>query len=206
MGFGMMGGMKGSSYVSSGKGRHTKRPIERGQARMPIRPIENPFPAKSEFRLGLYHIIAEKDDYLICRGYDPNAKELVAIHTPAAFKTIRVAKPSLLQRTPWDGETVELIVAGGTVEVTFEYDENAVGKRTAKATVEGEAVEEIQRITMDYFKGDTITAVEVRENHAVDGSDTDTESGVRLTWVDLNFSGRCWAVSDEEEEEEEEEE
>ena len=162
--------------------------------RKPQQPIKNPFFAeKMEFRLGLYQIIQEKDDYLICQGWNPNAKGTSARFTPSAFQPINVAKPSLLQKTGYHGQTVNLIVDGTPTEVTFNYSSSEVGKRTATA---GE-VTEIQRITMDYFVGDTITAVEVRKNSAVDGCDTLTETGSRLTWVDLNFSGRCWAVSSE---------
>lgn len=151
--------------------------------------VNNPFAEKKEFRLGLYHIVEERHDYLICQGWNPNAKGTSAQYTPSAFQTINVAKPSLLQKTPWHGKTESLIVGGVATPVTFTY--SLVGMRIATA---GE-VTEIQRITMDYFVGDTITAVEVRKNSAVDGCDTLTETGSRLTWVDLNFSGRCWAVS-----------
>ena len=159
----------------------------------PLQNVNNPFAEKKEFRLGLYHIVEERHDYLICQGWNPNAKGTSAQYTPSAFQTINVAKPSLLQRTPWNGQPVDLIVGGVATAVTFTYPLTVVGMRIATA---GE-VTEIQRITMDYFVGDTITAVEVRKNSAVDGGDTLTETGSRLTWVDLNFSGRCWAVSSE---------
>ena len=124
----------------------------------PLQNVNNPFAEKKEFRLGLYHIVEERHDYLICQGWNPNAKGTSARFTPSAFQPINVAKPSLLQKTGYHGQTVNLIVDGTPTEVTFNYSSSEVGKRTATA---GE-VTEIQRITMDYLVGDTITAVEVR--------------------------------------------
>lgn len=187
--------------------------------RNPLSPIDNPFGYSDEqrpFRLGVFLFLEEHDDYLVCRGYDPNAA--LEAHTPAAHKTITVAKPSLLMRTPWDGQSAILTVDGIPTAVTYEYSDE-VGKRTARATVDGEDIEEIQRITMDYHVGDIIVAVQVKHNATVDGiprsaaesydfvppsarpditigQSIDAGGLLRLTWVDLNYSARCWAVSD----------
>lgn len=175
---------------------------QRIRAENPRVAITDPLTLKGEFRLGIYTIEEEKDDYLICRGFDPNAKHPSSDITPNAPRMIKVAKPALLLRSIWDGQTVDLIVDGNPTPVTFEY--TGIGVRIARATLvnpttgEEEEVEEVQRITMDYIVGDQIIAVEVRRNSAIDGLDVDTESGGRLSWVDLNMSGRCWAVSDEE--------
>jgi len=148
---------------------------------------------KKGFRLGIYVIQEEKDDYLICKGFDPNAKFPFSEYSPPVpEKTILVAKPNMLQKTPWDGVTVELIVNGSPADVTFTYTD--IGARTASSPGE---TDEVQRITMDYIVDDIIVAVEVRKNSGVDGLDAHTEDGVRLSWIDLNVSGRCWAVSDE---------
>jgi hypothetical protein len=159
----------------------------------PLLPVEkSPFPGTEEFRLGGYRIIEEKDDYLICKGLDPNAIDPFGQHAPSVIRTIKVVKPSLLQRTPWDGKTVNLIVGGVPTNVTFEY--TGIGVRIARATVDSEEAEEVQRITMDYIPGDTLIAVKIRKNDAVDGVDVYSARGGRLSWVDLNMSGRCWAV------------
>lgn len=146
-----------------------------------------------DFRLGMFRILEERDDYLICRGYDPNSSRKLR-------KRIKVAKPTLLQRTPWDGHRVT--VAGK--DVTFNYQlETQPGmgrlRRIATATVYGddgvaEEIVEIQRITMDYLVDDIISATQNRKTSFQDYIDVRTESGVRIHWVDVNISGRCWAV------------
>lgn len=192
-----VGGTDGGSFRR--RKRNTR--IVRGQAAKPFRPIENPFPQKEEFRLGTFRIIEEKDDYLICEGYDPNPKVPASEVTPHAVQILNIAKPPLLQKTPWHGTYVPLIVNGTETFVTFTYTE--VGKRIATATVDGEEVQEVQRITMDYFEGDTIVAVKtakdaVRNGMDVYGAASRSEQGGLLTWVDLNVSGRCWAATEEE--------
>jgi len=111
------------------KGRREKsfRPLVPRQPKKPLRPVENTFPEKKDFRLGHYKIVEERDDYVICEGYDPNAKDPFAEITPPAFRKIEVAKPPLLQRTPWDGMTVEI----GGVSYTYEYSNAEYGVRTA---------------------------------------------------------------------------
>jgi len=152
----------------------------------PVRPIEPPFPEKPEFRLGIYTLIEEKDDYLLCKGFDPNATW--GQYTPAVRKTIKVAKPPLLQRTALDGETVEI----GGIDYTYEYSDDELGVRTASWTEYSVAQEEEQRINTPYFVDDLIVAVEIRENAGLDGLDVDSEEGGRLSWVDINASGRHW--------------
>jgi len=139
-----------------------------------------------DFRLGLFKIEEERDDYLLCRGYDPHAHH-------RHKQLLKISKPSLLLKTPWDGQTVTL----GNRDVTFEYID--IGKRIARAIIDDELIEEVQKITMDYFPGDTIVAVQVRTSYDVDGMDVYTEEGGALSWLDLNMSGRCWAVDLEEE-------
>lgn len=164
----------------------------------PFSPIQDeiPVPVEKKLRLGVFFLLEERDDYLICKGYDPNGSGSVR-------RKIKVAKPWLLQKTRWHGQTVPLIVGGRTVPVTFEY--TGLGKRIARATVvsddgEEEEVEETQRITMDYFAGDAILAARVRQDAQREGfalSERLARPGRRL-WLDLNMSGRCWAVSEDE--------
>ncbi|HUS40431.1 MAG TPA: hypothetical protein VMX74_13345, partial [Pirellulales bacterium] len=143
--------------------------------RKPLAPIDNPFgfsDQKDDFRLGVYQFVEEFDDYIVCRGYDPNAN--LEVHTPSAPKTINVAKPSLLMRSPWDGKTVRMKVDDGLgslstlTEVTYTYGVEP-GTRTAFAEIDGTAIIEYQRITMDYHVGDIIIAVQVKHNAVVDG-------------------------------------
>ncbi len=216
---GIRGGSKGN-FGTGGRPRTAQSQSNMPRTTMPPTFYDvgkgqyQPFLNDKEFRLGVFHMLEEHDDYLICKGYDPNGS------SPAP-RTINVAKPSLLTRTPFDGQTVPLIVEGQLRDVTFEYSNDEVGKRTARCEIirnegedneEVETIEEIQRITMDYIVGDTIVAVRVRQSPIIEGvdlyahasqpeySDADPVSigaDGRLLWVDLNFSGRCWAVSEE---------
>lgn len=185
------------------------------QPQKPFRPVENSFPEKKGFRLGQYRVLEEKDDYLICVGYDPNAKDPLAEITPAAPRTIKVAKPPALQRTPWDGTVVDL----GGVEHTYEYSNDEHGVRTARwIGDDGVEQDEEQRIDPPYIvttnedsdddgeadevEHQIIVAVEIRKSAAVDGTDVrdverDSEGNIideggRLSWMDLNVSGRHW--------------
>jgi len=137
-------------------------------------------------------IVEERADYLICRRGPQGGR-------------VNVAKPKLLQWTPWDGQTVGF--SGKSVSFEYGWDSSGGGvlKRIARATVgvgeDAEEIEEVQRITMDYIPGDTIVAA---PNGTKDGKNrldnlVRTEDGRRLGWVDLNIGGRCWAVALDEE-------
>ena len=165
--------------------------------------LEKPFPNSDSFRHGLYVIIEELDDYLICKGFDPNAKHPWTYHTVDVRKTIKVAKPPLLMRTPWEGDPTNVRVNGTLRDVTYVYDDDELGKRTASWTIDGVEYEEIQRIDPPYFVGDAIMAVEVRQSGGFDGLRVEqgpraipgpvtTEAGGKLTWMDLNNGGRKW--------------
>ena len=184
----------GDGGIVRRKIRHRK--IEKGQPPKPFLPVENPFPSKEEFRLGTYQIVQELDDYLLCKGYDPQAKNPFGQYTPAAHKTVTIAKPPLLQKTPWDGETIEI---GGT-EYTYAYDASEIGLRTVTWTDDDDVEqEETQRIDTGYFVDDTIVALEVSKNQWQDGLEVNEwkvvdGNGAILSWVDLNVSGRKWKV------------
>jgi len=171
--------------------------IERTQAKKPFRPTENPFPEKKEFRLGTYRITEVLDDYLVCEGFDPMAKNPASEYTPSTITHIKVAKPPLLLRTPWDGNSV---VIDGT---TYSYEYSAAGVRT-KTWEDDEAVEqeEEQEILTPYFEGDLIIAIRASKNTWQDGMVVNDvlvkdEGGAVLSWVDLNVSGRHWDVPEE---------
>jgi hypothetical protein len=192
---GISSGSKGGGKGYGGKGKDRSRALVTPPAqRTRHRPIENPYPEKEAFRLGTFRVIEEKDDYLICRGYDPNAKHPFSEVTPSASVTIEVAKPPLLQRTPWDGVTVE--IAG--ITYTYEYSNDEKGVRTKRWTDENdEEQEEEERIDIPYFVDDLLVAVETSISRVVDGMDVygtkaQNENGALLTWMDQNVSGRHW--------------
>jgi hypothetical protein len=192
---GISSGSKGGGKGYGGKGKERSRALVTPPAqRTKHRPIENQYPEKEAFRLGTFRVIEEKDDYLICRGYDPNAKHPFSEITPSASITIEVAKPPLLQRTPWDGVTVE--IAG--IEYTYEYSDDEFGVRTKRWTDEDDEEQEVEeRIDIPYFVGDWLEAAEVAISPVVDGmvvndTKTENENGALLTWMDQNVSGRHW--------------
>jgi hypothetical protein len=158
------------------------------------RPVENPYPEKQEFRVGTFRVIEEKDDYLICRGFDPNAKVPFSQITPAAERTIKVAKPPLLQRTPWDLQEVSI----HGITYNYEYSDDEFGVRTVRWTDESGNDQELeQKIDTPYFTDDLIMAEEVSMNPVVSGMEiygtkAKDENGALLTWVDKNASGRHW--------------
>lgn len=158
----------------------------------PLKPDENPFPEKKDFRLGQYRVLEERDDYLLCTGFDPNAKNPFSEVTPSAFRTgslLKIAKPPALQRTVWEATTVTI----DGVDYTYEYDDAEFGVRTVSGD---DGSEEEQRIDPPYVLasgiGDIIVAVQIRKSAAVDGMEVTDEEGTRLRWIDLNVSGRHW--------------
>lgn len=145
---------------------------------LPLVPEENAF-------LGLFTVEedGEFDDYVLCEGIDP-ATGNRAIKIP-------VAKPHMLQKKPFDGETIQW----SSYQVSYTYDENVRGKRTAEAEVDSVTVREIQYITPEYFAGDLISVAKVNfQDLEVDGITASlTDDGQPIEWIDLNMSGRVWA-------------
>jgi hypothetical protein len=188
------GGTKGDDAPGvGGSNRRSKKPmgLPPPPPKKPLQPdTTSPFPEKKEFRLGQFRVVEERDDYLICTGFDPNAKNPFSEVTPSAFRSgelMKVAKPWELQRTLWDGATVTI----GDTEYTYDYSDTEIGVRTA----ESDGGEEEQRIDLPYLlegRETYITAVQIRKNAAVDGTNIEDEEGTRLRWMDLNVAGRHW--------------
>jgi hypothetical protein len=192
------GGSKadGPVGVGSSRKRNKSMGLPPPPPRKPLQPdTTSPFPEKKDFRLGQYRVIEERGDYLLCTGYDPNAKNPFSEVTPSAFRTgelLKIAKPPALQQTPWEGGATI-----GGVAYTFEY--TGMGLRTARWTDDdGNDQEEEQGIGIPYVVegvGDIIVAVQIRKNAAVDGMEFTDEEGTRLRWMDLNVSGRHWSTA-----------
>lgn len=182
---------------ASGQKRANKaaRPIQAVQERKPFLPLaENPFPFKDIFRLGMFEVTELiNGDYIECKGLDPNAKDPFSNTTPSTpLKRIKVARPPLLQRTPWDGEEVEI------EGITYSYEYSSDYERTKSYTDEdGNDQEDSEEINIPYFVGDTIIAAQLQRNAVQDGLIVNEEKSRNqddglLTWVDLNVSGRDW--------------
>lgn len=163
-------------------------------------------------RVALMQVLEEHDDYLICRGFDPETKRF--------YNEIPVAKPYLLQRTPWDGRTVTL--PEETVEYSYtEPDEPEAGEvavareRTESYSTSGTFTVKIEP---PYFVGDILVCVKPRgrlgdspglpagaddgvdELNRVIGIMRTEQDANRLQkvveWVDLNVGARRWGDSE----------
>lgn len=190
----------GKAEVPGGVGASKKRNRARlppPPPKKPIAPVESPFPQDDGLFLGQYRVIEERADYLLCTGYDPNAKMPGAEVTPDAFRTgplMKVAKPPALQRTPWHNRTVTI----GDVEYTYAYSDIEYGLRTVTWTDGDGDHEEEQRIDVPYtldsseVANQIIVAVEIKKSAWVHGMAVEDEDGARLRWIDLNVSGRHW--------------
>lgn len=181
-------GAGGGSFSGKGNKPRRKIPFAPPPPKEPYQPIpDSPFPENKGFKLGQYRVVEERDNYVICRGFDPNAKDPFAEITPSAYRTIKVAKPPILQRSAWDGQTVTI----GGVSYTYTYTDTGV--RTAQWTNSSGTQQQEERIDTPYLVDDLITAVEIRKNAGpVEGMEVTDEDGTRLRWLDLNVSGRHW--------------
>ena len=99
-------------------------------------------------------LVSEGDDDLVC--------------TNSAAEEVTVAKPWLLQKTPFDGLSRD--------DITYNYQEISVRRATDDDTSE----EEYQKITPSYSVGEKIATMAI--------------GGVL---ADINTAGRCWALDDE---------
>lgn len=181
----------------------------------PLQPVEeSPFPDKREFRLGIYRVLEERDNYLLCTGYDPNAKDPFSEVTPSAFQTgtlMKVAKP-------WEDEDVvefpyevgELIVAvqirkNAAVDGMEATDEDGARLRWIDLNVAGRQPSQIRYAKLTsalsaasaFLTGaTTATAVFVEEDEASPGNLTATSDTltVKNRWVDLSLASGKYVV------------
>lgn len=125
-------------------------------------------------------VLEEGDDLLLCAFF--NYGTTPQLHDPDlgqdSSSLLFVAKPRLLQRTPFDGQTVTL----NGIDVSYEYTGNS--ERTASATGEDD---EDQFVTPPYFAGDIITVRRGPSGYTDDDGDL-------VVWTDANEGGRQWAV------------
>ena len=114
-----------------------------------------------------FEVVSVDDDYIVC--IEPG-------DTSSDPKYYNIAKPYLLQRTPFDGETRDAI----------SYAYTSATERTATdETYE----EEDQVIVPNYVAGDIIYAA-----FAPTGGTGVEDASM---WLDLNVDGRAWAKVDE---------
>ena len=162
-------------------------------------------------RVALMQVTEEHDDYLLCRGYDHENR--------VGLNEVCVAKPLVLQKTPWDGKTYTI----DGVETTFTYDDpEVVGGVSTSRTVEEDGDSSSQTILYPYFVGDILACVKPQTKLGETQGTPDEESYTAamdildvtskvmyededevgegetrkvIAWMDLNVAGRGWASS-----------
>lgn len=112
----------------------------------------------------------DKGDFIICQALD---------EISVTEGNIRIAKPFLLRRTPFDNDSR---IAGGE-KITYVYSSSS--ERVATNT---DGTDETQVIVSSYSEGDFILAI-----HGIED-----QTGVRvddkdLGWLDVNNDARAWA-------------
>ena len=119
-------------------------------------------------QIRLMKIQSIDDDFLICRTWNG---------TTLGPTDIKVAKPYMLRKTPFDGET--------RAGITYTY--TSVGTRTADDQTETED----QVIVPSYLANDEIIAILGTKGgtNTTDGE----EDPKKINWLDLNVDARAWA-------------
>ncbi len=115
-------------------------------------------------------IVEIEDDYLKCQTYDEVTED--------ATVTLYVAKPWMLRRDPFDGET---IVFPNGQSITYTY----VDDRERDA--DDGSTNETQVMTPGYYVGEVIDVFRKRTN-VIDENDD------HCRWQDRNTCGRFWAL------------
>jgi hypothetical protein len=129
--------------------------------------------------LAQFVVLQEYADYLLCVPFTQPTNDdgwLPQVYNaslnPNPLMPVYVAKPYLLQQTPWSGQTVE--VNGESILYTY----TGVGVRLANVIS--------QQISPNYFPGDVILAV-----RTLTGYSSPNGNGP-ITWMDLNLGARIW--------------
>lgn len=131
-------------------------------------------------------VLEEFDDYLVCAPIEMQSTNLAYDITKNAStpedERMYVAKPYLLQKTPWNNKT-----AGG---FTFVYP-GTIGRRTANGVT--------QNITPNYYVGDIILATCLATGYSFpnpdfDEEDEDSQEFIPVVWTDTNTGGRVFSA------------
>ncbi len=126
-----------------------------------------------------FTVVKEFKDYLLCIGFFQPINEdgisspqlYDAVIDPANIQRVYVAKPYILQQTPWDGKTVD----GKLITYT------GLAARNYGTTA--------QTITPKYIAGDVILATKATSGYY------DPDNDHPVAWMDVNSAGRSWMAS-----------
>jgi len=149
---------------------------------------KTPKPSKE---LKAFKVISIQEDILLCSPYIPGQ------NTNPESELTAVAKPHLLQFSPWHGKTVRY----GSFVVKYTYQEK--DKRLAvrdpdSSQSSGNSREEIQTVTPPYFipsgwnDNDVFDVIIARP--AITKFYVDNDPTKPVVWEDINTGGRQWAV------------
>lgn len=119
-----------------------------------------------------FKIVSQDADYLKCNAYDGVASGDLVYY---------VAKPYLLRRTPFDGES----------RAGIEYEYSSDSARVADDGVDTED----QTIVPSYQADDIVYAImgiAGGTSERLDSDESGGETEPRIMWVDLNVDGRAW--------------
>lgn len=126
-----------------------------------------------------------KDDYLRCFSWTPNTDDNDG---EEGDKDIFVAKPYLLRKTPFDGESI--VYPSKTISYTYASQ----GERTATSGADSET----QVLIPEYFVDDEILAIRnIIGSTGVVASEETPAGTTDIGWEDMNTAGRFWAKKDE---------
>jgi hypothetical protein len=124
-------------------------------------------------RMALFRVKSESGDYLTCRTWHAFTES----EGPA---DVYVAKPYILQRTPFDGVTITYPSGNITYTYTQDYERSANDGTDTKTQV----------VTPRYYVNEVIVAA-----RGIAGGTGITVSESNVVWQDINTCGRMWAVT-----------
>lgn len=120
-----------------------------------------------------FRVVSVDGDFLLCHTWDGSSEGVT---------NITVAKPYLLRRGPFDGQTRN--------GVSYVYASDT----TRTATLVADATTEDEVIVPSYQADDIIYACP----YVVGGTSAQDDGAVAVEWLDVNVCGRAWAkVSDD---------
>ena len=155
--------------------------------------------AKIELNTGAHHwtrlqgifrarIITIFADYLSCLAVDEDDETV-------GEDEFFVAKPTKLQKTPWDGKTI----SGGSQDISYVYIAIDVREATlVGGDDDGDMQEEVivpRYSTTTASLGDIIHYAQVANGTGVFAVDVETGDPVKVINVDLNIDSRAWVRS-----------
>ena len=164
-------------------------------------PVEYQYPNKSTTAIGLYIILENQYDYLICSTWDGAS---------IGKDSINIAKPFLLQNSLWDG-SYGPVSPGTEIKPNIAYSSTGIDSLTVLDSDTGNT--ETWKVTQSYFVGALITAASNIEGGidaytglpgsagrpSPDGTPSfqirgKLSSGIKFDWIDINIDGRGWAA------------